>query len=338
MNNLTVVARSCVVVGIFMSTGLFLVGNVYGADQAGDPAQAEIAGKITTEHDDFKKHTTYKGPAVLTNSSVSLFIRAWKPDDIKDDSSYQIYVVDKYYGEWRHYQSAFDDAGNSIDVTVIDRDVDCSRVSKYSRSVCTYTEHIGLNVTRKYLEARADNGVRIKVSGNAGEEIFFVPANYIKAFISTVPQDVPKAEPIDMAKLFPKQSGSKPDMRTPEQRYEGSFLGARAICLATYNLSQKVAELRENNLPVDAELSKQADLGSCIKKRLAEMAIEYKKFLSIQKTKPAKDALTSHYVAAVLTVKGVSPFIGEKSSDYKQRQIENKRIADENWVRFELAK
>lgn len=311
----------------------------YGADQVVvDPAQAEIAGKIKIEHDKFKKHTAYNGPAASTDSSVSFFIRAWKPDGAKDNSTYQIYVVDNYYWQWHHYNSAFDDSGNTINVTLIDRDVYCGRGSEYSRDACVYTEHIGLNVTRKYLQAKADSGVRIKISGKGGEVIFTVPSNYIKAIISAVPQDAPRVESIDMAKLLPKQLESKLDTRTPEQCYEGSFLDARAVCLATHILGQKVAELRENNLPVDAELSKQADLGSCIKKQLANMAIEYKKFLSLQKTKPAKDALTAHYVAAVLAVKGVSPFIGEKSSDYKQRQIENKRSADENWVRFELVK
>jgi hypothetical protein len=138
--------------------------------------------------------------------------------------------------------------------------------------------------------------------------------------------------------LFSLHVVSAEDSRTPEQRYEGAFIGARALCGMTHVLSKKVAEMNAKGMPVEEKTLKMADLNACLKKQLGEMANEYKNFLALQNTKGAKDALTEHYVAAVLAVKSLSPFIEESDAAYKERQIENKRKADEKWVRFEMEK
>lgn len=140
----------------------------------------EVASAISINHDNFKKLTNYKGPDASSNINDKLFIRARK-NDSNDRVDYQIYVMDYYYGDWRFYNSAYDSNGNRLDTIIISRDVvSCDEYG------CSHEEHMGLNVTRDYLENNQNAGIRFKISGKAGEEIFFIPAGYIKAFLSVV--------------------------------------------------------------------------------------------------------------------------------------------------------
>lgn len=137
-----------------------------------------VSGAISIQRDDFKKTTNYKGPNASPDILDQVFIRAWKTD-ATGSITYQIYVMDYYNGDWRFYHSAYDSNGNSLNTTQISRDVgSCSRYG------CSHEEHLGLNVTREYLEKNQDSGIRFKVSGKAGEEVFFIPGGYIKAFLS----------------------------------------------------------------------------------------------------------------------------------------------------------
>ena len=151
-----------------------------------------IKNRTTIERDDFKKLVRFSGPACVPKSlpvytetpmvdSDYLFIRAWKRDG-SAVVTYQIYVVDYYKGDWRFYESAWDSNGNKLDTTLIARDATlCDGFGG-----CLYTEEIGINVTGKYLKKNEDSGIRFKLSGNAGEEIFFLPSEYIKAFLDRI--------------------------------------------------------------------------------------------------------------------------------------------------------
>jgi hypothetical protein len=139
-----------------------------------DPAQ--VSARIKMERDDFKKLTNISAPSVAPHVLDALFLRAWKFDS--GSTNYQIYVRSYYSGEWRFYNSAYDSNGVRMDVVPISRDVGtCGRYG------CSHEEHLGLNVTRAYLESHKSDGIRFKVSGKAGEEIFFVPGGYIQAFL-----------------------------------------------------------------------------------------------------------------------------------------------------------
>lgn len=139
-----------------------------------------VSSAIKVKRDDFKKQTEYIGPNAASDTlSDGLYLRAWKFDG-SEKSEFQIYVMDHYYKEWRFYDSAYDSKGTKLDAMVISRKVDsCSQYS------CSHIEHIGINVTRDYLENNQDTGINLKISGKAGEEIFYLPAGYIKAFLAT---------------------------------------------------------------------------------------------------------------------------------------------------------
>jgi hypothetical protein len=151
-----------------------------------------VSRAIKVNRDDFKKITRYVGPyavggtLLLGGKEVSrggdvVFLRAWKTDSI-GSINYQIYVMDKYNGHWRFYDSAYDSNGNGLNTTLIDREVgSCS-----GSGSCSHAETLGLNVTREYLEKNQESGIRFQVSGKAGKEVFFIPGGYIKGFLSAV--------------------------------------------------------------------------------------------------------------------------------------------------------
>lgn len=136
-----------------------------------------VTRAIRVERDEFKKITRYTGPNASDYPNV-VFIRATKPDN--EGISYQIYVRDQYDGGWRYYNSAYDSNGTRLDTTVIDREV------LTCKGHCVYWEHLGLNVSRDYLEKNQQRGIRFKISGKGGEEVYFVPSAYISAVLSAV--------------------------------------------------------------------------------------------------------------------------------------------------------
>lgn len=169
----------------FMLNALFVIILVLLTSCATTPPMnwndpQEISSKINVQYDNFKKVTEFTGPIVRLEYSGYFFIRAWKYDN-DNEITYQIYVKDRYADDWRYYDSAYDSDGNIIDVTLIAQKVD----SCYDWG-CMLEEHIGLNVDKSYLEKHIESGLRFKVSGKAGENIFYLTGSYIKAFLEVV--------------------------------------------------------------------------------------------------------------------------------------------------------
>ncbi len=137
-----------------------------------------IASAIDVQHDDIKKMTNFKGPNSSSGVLDTVLLRAWKSDE-GGIFSYQIYVIDYYHGDWRYYDTATDSKGNNLAIKLNSRDV-----SACDYSTCAHQEHLGINVSREYLEKNQENGIIFKVRGKASEETFSIPATYIKAFLS----------------------------------------------------------------------------------------------------------------------------------------------------------
>ncbi|RFC39125.1 MAG: hypothetical protein DID90_2727552383 [Candidatus Nitrotoga sp. LAW] len=137
-----------------------------------------IASAISVQHDDLKKMTNLKGPNSSKGILDTVLLRAWKLDE-DGRLSYQIYVIDYYHGDWHFYDTATDSKGNNLVIKLNSRDV-----SSCDYFTCAHQEHIGINVSREYLEKNQDNGIVFKLSGKGGEETFNIPSTYIKAFLS----------------------------------------------------------------------------------------------------------------------------------------------------------
>lgn len=144
-----------------------------------EPPSVDLRSTIKVSYDEFEKLTRYEGSNVATGYGDVVLLRAWKPD--KSSMFYQIYVIDYYVGEWRFYYSAWDSNGMELDTTQISRDVgDCGRRG------CSLYECLGFNIKREYLEKHRRTGVHFKLSGQAGEEVFSIPAAHIDAFLEVV--------------------------------------------------------------------------------------------------------------------------------------------------------
>ncbi|MEQ1836608.1 MAG: hypothetical protein ABL862_09255 [Candidatus Nitrotoga sp.] len=137
-----------------------------------------IASAISVQRDDLKKMTNFKGPNSSKGILDTILLRAWKSDE-DGGFSYQIYVIDYYHGDWRFYDTAFDSKGNNLIIKLNSRDV-----SSCDYFTCAHQEHIGINVSREYLEKNQENGIVFKLNGKGGEETFIIPSTYIKAFLS----------------------------------------------------------------------------------------------------------------------------------------------------------
>ncbi len=137
-----------------------------------------ITSAISIQRDDLKKTTNFKGPNSSKGILDTVLLRAWKSDE-GGGFSYQIYVIDYYHGDWRFYDTASDSKGNILNITLNSRDV-----SSCDYSTCAHHEHLGMNVSREYLEKNQENDIIFKISGKGGEETFIIPSAYIKAFLS----------------------------------------------------------------------------------------------------------------------------------------------------------
>lgn len=137
-----------------------------------------IASAISVQHDDLNKITNFKGPNSSSGILDTVLLRAGKSDE-GGGFSYQIYVIDYYHGDWRYYDTASDSKGNHLVIKLNSRDV-----SSCDYFTCAHQEHLGINVSREYLEKNQENGIVFKVSGKGGEETFIITSSYIKAFLS----------------------------------------------------------------------------------------------------------------------------------------------------------
>lgn len=132
---------------------------------------------------------------------------------------------------------------------------------------------------------------------------------------------------------------SKPDTRTPFEKYQGAYTGAWLLCTMETKLAYVREIARKKNMEVESDRDKDLiGIDICIKKGLESMKTEYKNMLSVivkTKTNGAEKALTDHYVSAILTVKGIS-YRGESEADFMQRLNENRTKTEELWTRFEI--
>jgi len=150
--------------------------------------RADIKGDITVKYDNFKKVWKYVGPDKYENKkglfdSQRYFLRAFKSDKT-NKTIYQIYVITTS-GHWRYQDSAYDNDGNKLDVTVIDRKVGfCDH-----QLGCSLHEHVGINISEDYLRTYRTTNLKIEVSGSAGDNIIEIPATYTETFMDFVNQN-----------------------------------------------------------------------------------------------------------------------------------------------------
>ncbi len=140
----------------------------------------EIGKLIELEYDEFKKTTSYVAPEGNVEPTRTFrntaYLRATKLNS--NIIVLQILIHDIYDGEWRYYNNVYDNDGKRLDVTLIDQDVlNCTG------GICSFSEVVGVNISLDYLESHIDKGIRLKLSGKSGSQVFQLSPAYVEAFV-----------------------------------------------------------------------------------------------------------------------------------------------------------
>ncbi len=139
-----------------------------------------VAESVSVNKDKFKKMVMYEAPFLPSEAGDKVKMRAWKWVE-RDKWVYQVYAFDTYKSQtFRNYDRAYDDQGNRLDTTLVDKDVQSCKADEG----CHYAEHITINLPRDYLEKKIEGGFSFKISGSGEEQVFVVPGSYIDGFLS----------------------------------------------------------------------------------------------------------------------------------------------------------
>lgn len=140
---------------------------------------SEIRATATIEYDRFEK--LYK---VSTPVFDGLLLRGAVKETDGAEIAIQAYTSAMFLDDWGNISRAIDSNGESLSVTVIKNEPDCTGV-KYGLG-CTLEETVGVNLTREYLE-RNINGIEIKLAGQK-EKIIEIPSGLIKSLLNGLAQ------------------------------------------------------------------------------------------------------------------------------------------------------
>jgi hypothetical protein len=163
---------------------LLVLASIFFLGACVTPPVYDTADKVTAattiERDDYKKSTWIQSPLVqYSNSYDRCRLRVYIGDaGAQFDQLYVVYTP----SDWAFLERAHDNAGQSLEVTVIDRDVSSSR---YGVSL---SEHVAVSLTRSYMVDAAHNGLDIKISGKSGSTVVKLPPHFIQGFLDKVNQ------------------------------------------------------------------------------------------------------------------------------------------------------
>jgi len=142
------------------------------------------AAAVTYKTDQYTKITTISG-GDIRNGSNSIRLRAARSIARTDvEPAIGVYATMFYSGDWRFYDSAYTIDGRSWETQSLKRDVlGCSR------NRCQHGELVLINFPADYLREKMGQGIDLKIRGVGGEETFFIPPEYISAFLAGVFND-----------------------------------------------------------------------------------------------------------------------------------------------------
>lgn len=140
------------------------------------------AQQVTTKRDPYRKLTIIQG-ADLDNAGSTVFLRSTRSDSVANVDGIVIYVYAKL-SEWKFLESANSIDGSSLTTVVVDRDVRyCGRYG------CSLAEHLVIHTNRSFLKKQLGIGLDIRLFGKRGSHNVYLPANYIAAFLASLPAE-----------------------------------------------------------------------------------------------------------------------------------------------------
>jgi hypothetical protein len=196
-----VVARSALIRAVLVgvATGVLLTGcsgrNVQSQQNVQQVA-APVPPKrvVDVEVDEFTKETSYFGPWTATHDgnthgNVAGVTASLLATASGKDTAYKIIIVSmRVVPPSEHYlmlSSAIDTDSKTMPLDVFDRTAECGSAT------CTLSEKAVISVGRKYLQDHATSGLRIRLEGKRGSQVFEVPTADLTLFLSKVPVSEP---------------------------------------------------------------------------------------------------------------------------------------------------
>ncbi|MFW1974128.1 hypothetical protein [Acinetobacter bereziniae] len=135
---------------------------------------------ISISTDNYTKITTLEGPKLFPGGLNNYFlVRAFKSHK-NQEIMYQIYINVTYYGDWINFNSAFDNRGTQLNTDVIKKNVSSCIAST---GKCILNEVVTINMTLDEFESNMASGIDFQISGQGGSRKYFIPPNYIQAFV-----------------------------------------------------------------------------------------------------------------------------------------------------------
>lgn len=140
--------------------------------------------------DEFTKKTTYAGPVTFTHEknthgSTAAVAANLVAEVTGKDTAYFIIVwstsVMPPSAGYLMLSSAIDTDSKILGLGVFDRKVECNSGN------CTYDEMLYIPVERRYLQDHFTSGLRIRLDGKRGNQVFEVPVADLTLFLSKVP-------------------------------------------------------------------------------------------------------------------------------------------------------
>lgn len=140
--------------------------------------------------DEFTKKITYSGPVTYTDDGNIHGNMAGVAANLvaevtgKDTAYYIIILSTRVLPPSAGYlmlSSAIDTDSKNLRLGTFDRKVECKSGS------CTYDETLFIPIERKYLQDHFTSGLRIRLDGKRGSQVFEVPVTDLTLFLSKVP-------------------------------------------------------------------------------------------------------------------------------------------------------
>ena len=147
-----------------------------------------VTKEVTSGFNEFTKVHTYWGPSIdrkgmLDRGYWATYLQASRHERSSHFNFY-FFIRDRYDGEARFYNSAYDINGNSLLITHEDIKIfGCS--SRYS---CSYWEDVSIPMSLEYLRQHEIKGIKLQLRGKGGTTIVELPGIYIRGFLAALPE------------------------------------------------------------------------------------------------------------------------------------------------------
>lgn len=181
---------------LFLASTIFLVG--CASRSIFDYSVEELLAAVQIEQSDFDTSITVKSINIRQQTKQgsilfvpqidyeNFFLRSYVNRSTKEVTLHQLYVGVSYRGDWRFYQSANLQGGQSLPFTEIDRSVVSCADSDLTG--CRLSEDFGITLSDQIFSGAMESGLtlRVNTSSSGIANTYSIPASMFRAQKSAI--------------------------------------------------------------------------------------------------------------------------------------------------------